>query len=56
LHGKVLNPPNIAGAAGKVAEAADPDDDIYASAEYKRHMATVLARRAIEAAVQRGAS
>ena len=53
LHGKLLNPPNIAAAVGKVAEAADPDDDIYASAEYKRHMATVLARRAIEAAVQR---
>jgi carbon-monoxide dehydrogenase medium subunit len=56
LHGKVLNPPNIAGAAGKVAEAADPDDDIYASAEYKRHMATVLARRSIEAAVERSKS
>jgi len=53
LHGKVLSPQYIAGALEKVAEAADPDDDIYASAEYKRHMATVLARRAIEAAVQR---
>jgi carbon-monoxide dehydrogenase medium subunit len=56
LHGKLLNPSTIAAAAGKAAEAADPDDDIYASAEYKRHMATVLARRAIEAAVQRAAS
>jgi aerobic carbon-monoxide dehydrogenase medium subunit len=53
LQGKVLNPQNIAAAAAKAAEAADPDDDIYASAEYKRHMAIVLARRAIEAAVQR---
>lgn len=56
LHGKVLNPQSIAAAAAKAAEAADPDEDIYASAEYKRHMATVLARRAIEAAVQRAAN
>ena len=53
LQGKALNPQNIAAAAAKAAEGADPDDDIYASAEYKRHMATVLVRRAIEAAVQR---
>jgi carbon-monoxide dehydrogenase medium subunit len=55
LQGKVLNPQNIAAAAAKAAEGADPDDDIYATAEYKRHMATVLARRAIEAAIQRAA-
>jgi carbon-monoxide dehydrogenase medium subunit len=55
LQGKVLNPQNIAAAAAKAAEGADPDDDIYASAEYKRHMAAVLARRAIEAAIQRAA-
>jgi aerobic carbon-monoxide dehydrogenase medium subunit len=53
LQGKVLNPQNIAAAAAKAAEGADPDDDIYASAEYKRHMAIVLVRRAVEAAVQR---
>jgi len=53
LQGKALNQQNIAAAATKAAEGADPDDDIYATAEYKRHMATVLARRAIEAAVQR---
>jgi aerobic carbon-monoxide dehydrogenase medium subunit len=55
LQGKVLNPQNIAAAAAKAAEGADPDDDIYANAEYKRHMAAVLARRAIEAAIQRAA-
>jgi carbon-monoxide dehydrogenase medium subunit len=53
LQGKVLNPQNIAAAAAKAAQEADPDDDIYASAEYKRHMAIVLARRAIESAIQR---
>jgi aerobic carbon-monoxide dehydrogenase medium subunit len=54
LQGKALNPQNIAAAAAKAAEETDPDDDIYASAEYKRHMAVVLARRAIEDAVRRG--
>jgi carbon-monoxide dehydrogenase medium subunit len=56
LQGKALNPQNIAAAAAKAAHETDPDDEIYASADYKRHMATVLARRAIEAAVQRAAN
>jgi carbon-monoxide dehydrogenase medium subunit len=56
LQGKALNGQNIAAAAAKAAHETDPDDEIYASAEYKRHMATVLARRAIEAAVQRAAN
>ena len=53
LQGKALDPELIKTAAAKAAAEADPDDDIYASAEYKRHMATVLARRAIESAIQR---
>jgi carbon-monoxide dehydrogenase medium subunit len=53
LQGKALNGLNIAAAAAKAAEGTDPDHDIYASADYKRHMATVLARRAIEGAVKR---
>ena len=56
LQGKTLSTQNIAAAAAKAAEETDPDDDIYASANYKRHMATVLARRAIEAAVERAAT
>ena len=56
LQGKALNEQTIAAAAAKAAEGTDADDDIYASADYKRHMATVLARRAIEAAVQRAAN
>ncbi len=50
LRGKALTPEVIAAAASKAAEGADPDDELYASAEYKRHMAAVLARRAIESA------
>lgn len=53
LQGKPLTPQVIAAAAAKAAEGTDPDGDTYASAGYKRHVATVYAKRAIEAAVQR---
>jgi carbon-monoxide dehydrogenase medium subunit len=42
---------------GKVAEAAiqgvEPNDDIYAPAEYRLHLAQVMARRALEQALSR---
>jgi carbon-monoxide dehydrogenase medium subunit len=53
LQGKPLTAQVIAGAAAKAAEETDPDGDTYASAEYKRHVATVYARKAIEAALER---
>ncbi len=53
LQGKPLNAEVIAEAVSHAAEGTDPDDDTYASAAYKRHVATVYARRAIEAALQR---
>ena len=53
LQGKPLTPEVIIAAAAKAAEETDPEGDTYASAEYKRHVATVYARRAIEAAVRR---
>lgn len=56
LQGKPLTPEVIAAAAAKAAENSDPADDTYASAEYKRHVATVYARRAIEAALKRAVS
>jgi carbon-monoxide dehydrogenase medium subunit len=55
LQGQPLTPDVIAAAAAKAAEGIDADDDTYASADYKRHMATVYARRAIATAVQRAA-
>ena len=55
LQGKLLTPEVIAAAAAKAAEGTDPDDDSYASADYKRQVATVYARQAIEAAVKRAA-
>jgi len=56
LRGQSLTPEVIAAAAAKAADGSDPADDTYASAEYKRHMATVLARKAIEQAAQRATS
>jgi carbon-monoxide dehydrogenase medium subunit len=56
LQGKALDAKSIAAAAAKAAQESDPDGDGYASADYKRHMATVLAQRAITSAVQRGSS
>jgi len=55
LRGKALTPQIIAAAAAKAAEESDPDEDTYASADYKRHVATVFARKAIEEAVERAA-
>jgi carbon-monoxide dehydrogenase medium subunit len=53
LHGQTLSPDVIAAAAARAAEGLEADDDTYASADYKRHMATVYAQRAIATAVQR---
>jgi carbon-monoxide dehydrogenase medium subunit len=40
----------IAGAAGQAAEGTDPPGDLNASPDYKRHLARVLTRRALEEA------
>jgi len=53
LRGKALSHESIADAALKAAEGSDPDGEVYASAEYKRHIATVLARRAVAEAARR---
>lgn len=53
LKAQALDDKTIRAAAAKAADGTDPDGDVYASAEYKAHMATVLARRAIEQAAER---
>jgi aerobic carbon-monoxide dehydrogenase medium subunit len=53
LRGQVLTPDVIATAAARAAEDTEPDRDLYASAAYKRHVTSVYARKAIEAAVRR---
>jgi carbon-monoxide dehydrogenase medium subunit len=55
LQGKSLTADIITPAAAMAADGSDAADDSYASADYKRHMASVYARRAIESAVRRSA-
>jgi aerobic carbon-monoxide dehydrogenase medium subunit len=50
LRGQPLNKESIAGAADQAAEGTDPPADLNASADYKRHLARVLTRRALEEA------
>jgi aerobic carbon-monoxide dehydrogenase medium subunit len=50
LRGQSLNRDSIARAAELAAEGSDPPSDLNASAEYKRHLARVLCRRALEEA------
>jgi carbon-monoxide dehydrogenase medium subunit len=50
LRGGPLNAVAIGTAAERAAEGTDPPADLNASAEYKRHLARVLTRRALEEA------
>ena len=50
LRGQSLSAENIAKAAEQAAEGTDPPGDLNASPEYKRHLARVLTRRALEQA------
>jgi aerobic carbon-monoxide dehydrogenase medium subunit len=52
LRGRGLDAQSIAAAAEQAAEGTDPPADLNASAEYKRHLARVLCRRALEQASQ----
>ncbi|GAA4454177.1 FAD binding domain-containing protein [Phytohabitans houttuyneae] len=40
----------VASAAGRAAEGTDPPSDVFASAEYRGHLVTVLTKRAVLAA------
>ncbi len=50
LRGQPLTRENIAAAADHAPEGTDPPADLNASADYKRHLARVLCRRALEEA------
>ena len=50
LQGRPLTADNIAAAAAAVSDLVDPLDDHRGSAEYKREMAVVFTRRAVEQA------
>jgi len=47
LRGKPLDADSIAAAAEQAAEGTEPPADLNASADYKRHLARVLTRRAL---------
>jgi carbon-monoxide dehydrogenase medium subunit len=51
LRARELSAETIAAAAALAAEGTNPPSDLNASAEYKRHLATVLTKRAITDAV-----
>jgi carbon-monoxide dehydrogenase medium subunit len=53
LQGKQLNPENIAAAAAHAADGVDANSDLYASEDYRRHLAQVHTLRAIQTAVSR---
>jgi aerobic carbon-monoxide dehydrogenase medium subunit len=50
LRGRPLEPASIADAAEQAAEGTEPPGDLNASPEYKRHLARVLCRRALDEA------
>jgi carbon-monoxide dehydrogenase medium subunit len=50
LRGQSSSAESIVNAADQAAEGTDPPADLNASAEYKRHLARVLTRRALEQA------
>ncbi|MGI8802944.1 MAG: FAD binding domain-containing protein [Solirubrobacteraceae bacterium] len=50
LRGQPLSGESIAAAAAEAADATTPPADINASSEYRRHLARVLCRRALEQA------
>jgi len=55
LAGKAASPKLIADAARHAADGVEPLSDLHASREYRREMAVVFARRALDRAVARAA-
>lgn len=53
LRGAVLDDRAIADAAERAAEGVEANDDLFASAEYRAHLARVFTRRAVRAALNR---
>ncbi len=56
LKGKKASAQLLSEAAGRAADGIEPLADIHASAEYRREMTAVFARRALERAIERAQS
>jgi aerobic carbon-monoxide dehydrogenase medium subunit len=53
LKGAALDAKTLAAAASHAADGVDVNSDLYASAEYRKQLASVYTRRALETAVSR---
>lgn len=53
LRGAAVDDRAVAEAAERAAEGVEANDDLFASAEYRAHLARVFTRRAVRAAVMR---
>ena len=53
LKGASLDDKSLAAAASHVADGVDANSDLFASGEYRKHLAQVYARRALETAAAR---
>ena len=54
LKGNALDAKTLSAAAAHATDGVDVNSDLYASAEYRKQLATVYTRRAIEMAASRG--
>jgi CO/xanthine dehydrogenase FAD-binding subunit len=50
LRGEALDEVHVIAAANAAAAAVEPESDLHASAEYRRHLAEVLVAAALRAA------
>jgi carbon-monoxide dehydrogenase medium subunit len=56
LRGKPPSAKRLEEACAHAAEGVEPNEDLYASAEYRKHLARVYSRRALEKALERARS